>query len=100
MARRFLQNKLISGKEYLQPFAKKKKKKKKEKEKQTKKWNLRYQNFQKYFAQAILYGKFREQRAVSVDPDEVAHDEPPQMDLLCLQIDEFHFAALRVNLIV
>ena len=91
MARRFLQNKLISGKEYLQPFAKKKKKKKKEQ--QTKKLNLRYQNFQKYFAQAILYGKFREQRAISVDPDEVAHHEPPHLDLLCLQIDEFIFDA-------
>ena len=42
--------------------------------------------FQKCFAQAILYWEFEDQRANSVDPDEVAHNEPPHLDLRCLQI--------------
>ena len=30
-------------------------------------------------------------RANRVDPDEVAHDEPPHLDLHCLQIQKFLF---------
>ena len=29
----------------------------------------------------MSYSEFREQRANSVDPDEVAHNEPPHLDL-------------------
>ena len=33
------------------------------------------------------------QRANSVDPDEVAHKEPPHLDLPCLQIQSHSFLA-------
>ena len=32
--------------------------------------------------------------ASSIDPDEVAHDEPPHQDLCCMQI-QFFIAALK-----
>ena len=38
------------------------------------------------FSKAILYWEFNEQRANSVDLDEVAHYKPPHKDLRCLQI--------------
>ena len=35
--------------------------------------------------------------ANNVDPDEVAHHEPPHLDLNCLQIKLFFFCAFRVK---
>ena len=37
----------------------------------------------------MSYLEFKDKRANSVDPDEVAHDEPPQQELPCLQIQLF-----------
>lgn len=37
----------------------------------------------KQLVQAKSYSEFNDQRADSVDPDEVAHDEPPNLDLCC-----------------
>ena len=39
---------------------------------------------------------FKEQLANIVDPDEVAHNEPPHLNLRCLQVQPFHFRRLRV----
>ena len=36
--------------------------------------------------------------ANSVGPDEVAHDEPPHLDLSCLQIPQFYILAPDVSL--
>ena len=51
--------------------------------------NLGLQNYEKRFIQAISYSEFKEQRAVSVDLDEVALDELPHKGLLCLQVQMF-----------
>ena len=41
---------------------------------------------------------FKDKRANSVDPDEVAHNEPPNLDLGCLQIQLFSlFGAISVK---
>ena len=39
--------------------------------------------------QAISYWEFKDKRANSVDPDEVAQNEPPHQDLRCVQIQLF-----------
>ena len=51
--------------------------------------NLKYAKFLKTFfvhTTCISYRDFKEKRANCVDPDEMAHNEPPHMDLWCLQI--------------
>ena len=40
-----------------------------------------------------------DQRAISIDPDEVAHNEPPHQDLCCLQILLFLSLSLQVLVI-
>ena len=53
------------------------------------------------FFQAVSYSEFKCKRANSVDPDEVAHYEPPHQDLHCLHINLFSafepFKSARVN---
>ena len=39
--------------------------------------------------------RIKDQRANSVDLDEVAHDEPPHQDLRCLQIQLFSSLVLK-----
>ena len=39
----------------------------------------------------MSYFKFKDYRANSLDPNEVALDEPPHQDVLCLQILFFFF---------
>ena len=47
------------------------------------------QIFKIFEVQAIAYREFKDYRANSVDPDEVAHYEPPHPDLCWLQIQLF-----------
>ena len=56
--------------------------------------NLCLQNFQKCLVQVISYWLFKEYKANSVYPDEVAHNEPPHLDLRCLQ---FNYMYLKVG---
>ena len=51
--------------------------------------NLRQQNWKKYFATTLSFCELKDQKANSVDSDEVAHYEPPHLDLHCLQIKIF-----------
>ena len=37
----------------------------------------------------MSYGELKDQRANSVDPDEVAHYDPPHLNLRCLQLQLF-----------
>ena len=46
-------------------------------------------NFQKMLSSSYIILRFQDQRANSVDLDEVAHDEPPHQDLRCLQTQLF-----------
>ena len=46
--------------------------------------------------QAISYREFKDQRANTVDLDEVAHHEPPHQDLGCLQIQLFFSLILGI----
>ena len=50
--------------------------------------NLCLQNFEDR-----SYWEAKEEQADSVDPDEEAHNEPPHLDLYCLQIHLFSFPA-------
>ena len=43
----------------------------------------------------MSYLEFKEERANSLDLDEVAHDEPPHQDLRCLQIQLFSTLVLK-----
>ena len=43
----------------------------------------------------VLFKHYKEYRAVSVDSDEVAHDEPPHLNLHCLQIQLFSYLELK-----
>ena len=47
-----------------------------------------------------LYWKFKDKWANSVDPDEVAHNEPPHLDLYCLQLDPHCLLILLVSFLV
>ena len=51
--------------------------------------NFHLQILQKVSVQDISYWDFKDYRANSVDLDEVAHNEPPHLDLRCLQIQLF-----------
>ena len=44
-----------------------------------------------FFPSYIILRIKKINRANSVDPDEVAHNEPPHLDLRCLQIQLFKF---------
>ena len=58
--------------------------------------NLRQRNWKKNFLQtAISFCELKYQKANSVDSDEVAHYEPPHLDLHCLQIEIFSFLCLK-----
>ena len=45
----------------------------------------------KFGLSCVILRGLIDQRANSVDPDEVAHHEPAHLDLHCLQIQYFHF---------
>ena len=47
---------------------------------------LRLQNFEKLLIETVLCCKIKLKRANTVDPDEMAHNEPSHLDLQCLQI--------------
>ena len=48
------------------------------------------------FIIAISYWEFKDWKANNVDPDEVAHDEPPHQDLYCLQAQQV-FVVLTIS---
>ena len=50
----------------------------------------------KKFIETLSYWEFKDYWANCVNPEEVAHYEPPHLDLYCLQIQLFSFVALLV----
>ena len=49
------------------------------------------QNFKKMFGPCRYHIENTKKRANSVETDEVAHYEPPQLDLCCLKIQLFSY---------
>ena len=47
------------------------------------------------FSPCCIILRITDLRANSVDPDEVAHNEPPHLDLHCLQIQIFSFLEFK-----
>ena len=58
--------------------------------------NLWLKNFKKSSVQTVSYWEFKNSKANSIDPDEVAQFEPPHLDLLCLQIQLYSLLKLLV----
>ena len=64
------------------------------KQKKKNRQDLRLQTCKESFDLANSYGEYKGQRINSVDPDKVAHYEPPLLNLLRLPIQLFSFLAL------
>ena len=52
--------------------------------------------FQNMLCPRISYREFKDLRENSAGPDEVAHNEPPHLDLHCLQIQLFSVLVLSM----
>ena len=53
------------------------------------------EKFTEMLCPSFIKLRIQEQRANSVDPDEVAHYEPPHLALHCIQIPQFSFWCFR-----
>ena len=60
----------------------------------TPKKNKKLENFEKMFHSGYVMLRIKDKNESSVDPDKMAHNEPPHLDLHCLQSQPFSVLTL------